>query len=78
MLNQEKQRVPSCHEDHYGKGHNWHMLLMVLCCLIPIGIVFIAPKIGIHSNLSWLASLICPLMMVGMMVMMCWPRKEKK
>jgi len=54
------------------------MLLMVLCCLIPIGIVFIAPKIGIHSNLSWLASLICPLMMVGMMVMMCWPRKEKK
>lgn len=74
----EKQQVPSCHGNHSGKGHYWHMILMVLCCLIPFGVVFIAPRIGIPSNLSWLATLICPLMMVGMMVMMCWPGKEKK
>lgn len=75
---QEKQQVPSCHGSHSGKGHLWHMVLMILCCLIPLGIVFLAPKIGITLKYSWLASLICPFMMVGMMVMICLPRKEKQ
>lgn len=75
---EEKKLVVSCHQSHSGKGHFGYMVLMILCCLIPLGIVFLAPKIGIPSNLSWLASLICPLMMVGMVVMMFIPRKEKK
>lgn len=74
----EKNTVPSCHGSHSGKSHYWHMLLMVLCCLIPLGIVFLAPKIGIPLKFSWLATLICPLMMIGMMVMMCIPHKEKE
>lgn len=75
---QEKQQVPSCHGSHSGTGHNWHMVLMILCCLIPLGIVFLAPKIGIPLKFSWLASLICPIMMVGMIVLMLIPHKEKK
>lgn len=74
---QEKKTIASCHGSHSGKNLHWHMILMVLCCLLPLSIVFIAPKIGVSLKYSWLATLICPLMMVGMMVMMCMPRKEK-
>lgn len=76
---QEKERVPTGHGSQSGKGHLWHLALMFLCCLIPLGILFFTiGAIAISSNWSWLASLICPLMMVGMMVMMCWGGKEKK
>jgi hypothetical protein len=75
---QEKNTVASCHQSHSGQGHFWHMALMILCCLIPLGIVFIAPKFGVPLKFSWLVTLLCPVMMVWMMVMMCLPRKEKK
>ncbi|HEX3045651.1 MAG TPA: hypothetical protein VHY08_12910 [Bacillota bacterium] len=79
---QEKNQVASCHEGHTEKGHHGHLIMMILCCAIPLGIVFLAPQIGIPLKFSWLASLICPLMMIGMMigmmVMMFIPKKEKK
>lgn len=75
---QEKNRVASCHEGHTGKRHWGHMLMMVLCCLIPLGIGFLTLKVGAAFKFGWLTSLICPVMMVGMMIMMCRPHNEKK
>ncbi|TCL59730.1 hypothetical protein EDC14_103823 [Hydrogenispora ethanolica] len=74
----DEKKIPPCHQGRSGKDHRGHMLLMVLCCLIPLGIAFFAPAIGVSLKWSWLASLICPLLMIGMMVMMCLPKKEKK
>lgn len=76
--NQEKNKVASCHEGPTGKRHLGHMLMMVLCCLIPLGIGFLTPKTGVGIKFSWLTSLICPVMMVIMMAMMCKPHNEKK
>ena len=74
----EEKEVPSCRQSHSGKGHTAHLLMMLLCCLVPLGLVLLVSKVGISSNLSWLISLICPWMMVGMMVIMCLPHKGKK
>lgn len=75
----------NCHgnNDNNGKGLNGHkgpmshMLMMFLCCAAPILLLLLLPllrKIGIGSGansiLSNLAVLICPIMMIGMMIMM--------
>ncbi|KDR96677.1 hypothetical protein SAMN02745945_00071 [Peptoclostridium litorale DSM 5388] len=54
-----------------SKNHMKHGLLMMLCCLLPIVIIAGLPLFGIRSGiLSSLAFLICPLMHVGMILMM--------
>lgn len=48
---QEKERVPTGHGSQSGKGHLWHLALMFLCCLIPLGILFFTiGAIAISSN----------------------------
>lgn len=61
----------------HGKKHG---LLMLLCCLIPVMIVALLPRLGF--NLGPLAKLapfavflICPLMHVGMMFFMMKGKK---
>ncbi|MEK6954399.1 MAG: DUF2933 domain-containing protein [Candidatus Micrarchaeota archaeon] len=47
---------------------NNHMLLMVLCCLIPLVLIFGASYFGLNlRNYSWLILLLCPLFMMWMM-----------
>ena len=48
-----------------------HMLLMILCCLIPITAIVILRLVGIQSSfLSFAVVLICPVSMVMMMLFM--------
>ncbi len=52
-----------------------HMLLMVLCCLVPIGLIIALKLAGVQSSLlSSAAVLICPLSMV---MMMFWFMRKK-
>ncbi len=69
-------------EGHSNHSHNpmKHMLHMVLCCGIPIVILFALPFVAtvspaIAGILGFIAPFICPVMMGGMMFMMF--RKEK-
>lgn len=58
-----------------------HMLHMVLCCGLPIIIIFLLPFIAKFSPggatlLGVIAPFICPIMMGGMMLMMFRGRKK--
>ena len=47
---------------------NNHLLLMVLCCLIPLVLIFGATSFGLNlRNYSWVILLLCPLSMMWMM-----------
>ena len=49
---------------------NRHLLLMVLCCAIPLGLIFALPYLGVSlPSSSWilLVLLICPLVHFFMM-----------
>ncbi len=51
--------------------HSWHMILMILCCAVPLALLLVLPllKIG-NPFLGGAVSLICPVMMIVMMVPM--------
>lgn len=67
--------------DHGHKSHFKHMLMMVLCCAVPIAIILLLPVAGIDNALlkkllSYSMLLICPLMHVMMIVPLF--KKDKK
>ena len=60
-----------------GKKHNpmKHMLHMIICCGLPVIIILSIPFIarfstGTAGMLGIIAPFICPILMIGMMVMM--------
>jgi len=62
----------NCHNKNGKKGHG---MLMLLCCLIPLMLVFMLPRLGVNIGpLARIAPfamlLICPLMHIGMFVFM--------
>ncbi|MBE6068021.1 MAG: hypothetical protein E7211_10070 [Clostridium lundense] len=73
-----------CHGDNGGnQKHSMlkHVLHMILCCGLPIVIIGLLPIItkfspGTASLLAVISPFICPLMMVGMMVMMMRGNKK--
>ena len=61
--------------DHSQGGMGKHMVLMIICCAIPILLVTAVSVFGLSLGpLQWMvpyvAALMCPLMMIGMMWMM--------
>lgn len=71
----------NCHGNNHNHGGNGkktnpikHMLMMVLCCGLPMLIVAVLPFIkiggGAKAALASIAPFICPLMMVFMLPMM--------
>lgn len=69
----------NCHDNNNknSKGHSpmKHMLHMVLCCGLPILIILALPFIagispGAATILGFITPFICPVMMIGMMLMM--------
>jgi uncharacterized membrane protein len=48
-----------------------HMLLMILCCSLPIATILVLSRIGVQRGfLSFAVLLICPVSMVIMMLFM--------
>lgn len=70
----------NCHNNNDGnnkKGFLKHGLMMGLCCLLPTILLALLPLLGSKAlALSSLSSLLCPIMMIGMMFMMI--RSHKK
>ena len=70
----------NCHNnnnENNKKGFLKHGLMMGLCCLLPVILVALLPILGFKAlALSSLSSLLCPIMMIGMMFMM--GRSHKK
>lgn len=61
------------HNHSHGMGK--HMLLMAICCLVPLALVGAVGVFGLSLGplqglVPYVAALMCPLMMVGMMWML--------
>lgn len=73
----------SPHSNKNGKGNHSpmkHMLHMILCCALPIIVLFSIPFIskispGSDRALTFIAPLICPIMMFAMIPMMFGGKK---
>jgi len=75
----------NCHgnhgnKEHDNRAHKIHMLLMIICCLLPIGLIAIFSVLTMNNAtlgriLPYAAFLLCPLMHLAMIPMMF--RKEK-
>ncbi|MEZ0536851.1 hypothetical protein ACAG39_06305 [Caldicellulosiruptoraceae bacterium PP1] len=71
----EKNNQEQCKHEELHKGHGRHMLLMVLCCAIPIVLLLLLPILRVNSPaikniLSFGVLLLCPLMHFLMMFIM--------
>lgn len=56
-------------EEQEHRGKKRHGLLMILCCLVPILIIIGLTLYGVKAkSLTYIAFLICPLMHIGMMI----------
>lgn len=81
----------SCHDHHKngepGKEHSHkgflsHLWMMALCCGAPIILLAILPLLGnlspgIRGAVSGILPFLCPILMVGMMLMMFRGNKGK-
>lgn len=58
--------------DHSQSGMGKHMLLMLICCLVPIALIVAVSVLGLSLGplqpfVPLVAALMCPLMMIVMM-----------
>lgn len=65
------------------KSHLSHMLMMVLCCGLPLVLIALVPTIAslnpaFGATVSKFAPLLCPILMIPMVVMMFRGHKDKK
>ncbi|GKU27591.1 hypothetical protein CFOLD11_44180 [Clostridium folliculivorans] len=78
----------SCHntgnenKSNHKHGGNKHLLHMIICCGLPIVIIFMLPFIAslspsIAGVLGKIAPFLCPIMMLAMMPMMMGHNKKK-
>lgn len=76
QTDQEKQK------GHKG-SHISHMLMMVLCCGLPVLLIALIPLIGrfipgISNSVYLIPLLLCPLMMIPMMIGGMREKKESE
>lgn len=64
---------------HQSEGHaygKWHLILMLLCCLIPIAVIVAISFANVGGpSLLFLLVLICPLMMLLMLLPRILPKR---
>ncbi|GFZ33880.1 hypothetical protein CSC2_44060 [Clostridium zeae] len=65
----------------HNHGFNKHMMHMIICCGLPIGIIFFLPFIASLSPslagvLGKIAPFLCPIMMFAMIPMMMGRKKQ--
>lgn len=63
-------------QQHNCGGGLKHMLMMLVCCLAPLGGVFLLQKSGYEGAASYLMFLLCPLMHLFMMKGMGHKKQE--
>ncbi len=80
----------NCHGNHNennGEGHKHgfmkHSFMMILCCAAPIIVLLVLSLLKVTNStsrgiLTTLSSLICPIMMIGMIPMMLGSKKDKQ
>lgn len=78
----EDRTVQEEHKKHKGI-HMPHMLMMALCCGLPILLIALIPLIGrfipgISNSVYLLPLLLCPLMMIPMMIGGMRDKKESE
>lgn len=64
----EQKNMPSCHKTSGGNGKK-HMLMMLACCLIPIGLAAILNSLGYSVFAGYMMLMLCPLLHLVMMKM---------
>ncbi len=67
--------------DHSQGGMGKHILIMLICCLVPIALIAAVSVFGLwlgplQGLVPYVAALMCPLMMIGMMWMMMRENKS--
>jgi len=69
----ENLSIPDRGKNTKAKGHMSHMWMMVLCCGLPLALIFVLPMLGIsffNGALLGIIPFLCPLMMLLMIPMM--------
>lgn len=71
------------HAEHNQQNGMKHMLMMAMCCGLPIILVLILPFLGVlgsgfKSSIASIIPFLCPLMMILMIPMMLKSTKEGK
>lgn len=79
--NNENTGEHNHNDNQKHKGHWLHMVLMVLCCAIPLLLIFALPLLNVENEslknlMSGAIFLLCPLMHILMMPLMF--KKDKK
>lgn len=69
-------------QNHNGKNHIWHILMMVLCCGLPILLLSILSIVkfsnpSIEQGLLNIVPYLCPIMMIAMIPMMFMGKNNK-
>jgi membrane-bound metal-dependent hydrolase YbcI (DUF457 family) len=75
-MKEDKQKQPNQvagHGQHANCRGIRHMLLMLLCCLAPLGLFLLLKQSGYDGAAGYLVLLLCPLMHLGML----WGRGKK-
>lgn len=77
----DSKSLVKAEDEKKGRGHGGHMLMMVLCCGLPILALAAVPFVvqfnpGLGKFLGSYSWLICPILMVPMMFMMMGNHKK--
>jgi len=67
------------HAQQQGCGGDWkHMVIMMICCLAPLGLVLLLKQSGYEGSANYLVLLMCPLMYFFMMRSMGKKAEDEK
>lgn len=66
-IRESDKEKEGCHGGKSGHSGAKHVLMMLLCCLVPLGLAFALKAMGYGTIAGYLVFLLCPLMHIFMM-----------
>ncbi|MDT8899656.1 DUF2933 domain-containing protein [Anaeroselena agilis] len=66
-IQEPDKKKEDCHGGKGGHSGFKHGLMMLLCCLVPLGLAFALNAMGYGTIAGYLVFLLCPLMHIFMM-----------